>query len=219
VLAGKAVMVNWSNVGPADRHAYRQWHTAEHMTGRLSVPGFIRGRRYGAVTASRDILVCYEIEDTDVIASEAYRHKAKEPIGPLRSGLSVTDGVRNIAVVKHSLGLGVGGYALTLRLEVRAGAEDAFTSHLVGEALPAVARMGEITGAHFCLGDAEVSAIVPGYLQGRLAAGPRWIVMVEGMTLEALREAFDTHLVGLDRHGCSGPITPDTYQLEVMMTR
>lgn len=219
MLAGQGIMVNWSNVASADRHAYREWHTAEHMVGRLALPGFLRGRRYGAVQARRDILVCYEIADTSVIASEAYLHKANEPVGPLRSGLSVTDGVRNIAAVRHSLGLGVGGFALTLRLDVLPGDEDRLTDHLVTTALPAIAHDPEITGAHFCLGDPEVSTIVPDYLKGRLTAGPRWIVIVEGMTLAAVNAAFDAHLSGLERFGCIGPVMPDTYQLEVMMTR
>jgi hypothetical protein len=62
VLAGKAVMVNWSDVAPEHRHAYYEWHCREHMVGRVALPGFIRGRRYIAARASRDFLVCYEVE-------------------------------------------------------------------------------------------------------------------------------------------------------------
>jgi hypothetical protein len=212
-------MMNWSNVAPEDQQIYRKWHTDVHMTGRLAVPGFVRGRRYGAAEASRDILVLYEVENVGVLASEAYLEKANEPIGDLRSRLSVTDGLRNIAAVKHTAGIGVGGCALTLRLDALPGNEERLTAHLINEVLPAIADIGEITGAHFCLGDPEVSSIVPAYLQQRLTAGPRWIVIVEGMTLKAVNAAFDMYLSGLDRHGCVGPIKPDTYRLEVMVTR
>jgi hypothetical protein len=219
VLAGKGVMMNWSNVAPKDRQAYRQWHTEVHIAGRLEVPGFIRGRRYAAVEASRDMLVWYEIENVGVIASEPYLEKANEPVGDLRTNMSVTDSLRNIAAVKHSSGLGIGGYALTLRLDVPPSDEERLVAHLVNDALPAIAKIGEITGAHFCLGDPEVSSIVPAYLQQRLVPGPRWIVIVEGPTVEVLKAAFDAHLSGLERFGCAPPIKPDIYRLEVVVTK
>ena len=53
MLAGKAVMVNWSDVAPENRHAYYEWHSCEHMLGRVALPGFVRGRRYIAAQASR----------------------------------------------------------------------------------------------------------------------------------------------------------------------
>jgi len=42
MLAGQAVMVNWSNVAVEHRPAYYRWHGCEHMVGRLAIPGYRR---------------------------------------------------------------------------------------------------------------------------------------------------------------------------------
>ena len=38
MLAGKAVIVNWSDVAVAHRPAYYEWHSREHMVGRVALP-------------------------------------------------------------------------------------------------------------------------------------------------------------------------------------
>ena len=79
MLFGEAVMVNWSDVAEQHRHAYYEWHSREHMVGRVAIPGFRRGRRYIAAQASRDFLVCYEVANVGVLTSEAYLKKANAP--------------------------------------------------------------------------------------------------------------------------------------------
>jgi hypothetical protein len=222
VLAGNGIMVNWGNwnsQSPEDQRAWRKWHE-HHMVGRLEVPGFIRGRRYGAVEADRNKMTFYEMDSPAVLATEAYKKKVDEPFNQPGGSLKDTAAVRNIAAVKHTLGAakGVGGFALTLRLNVLPENEARFTAHLVKTALPAIAELGDITGAHLCVSDAEASSIIPNSLKAHMIVGPRWIVMIEGMTRNAVRAAFDAHLSSLERHGCEGPIEPNIYQLEVVMT-
>ncbi len=79
MLAGQAVMVNWSNVAPKNRPAYYEWHSREHMVGRVSIPGFQRGRRFIAVRASRDFLVLYEVDSLAVLVGRDYMAKADNP--------------------------------------------------------------------------------------------------------------------------------------------
>jgi hypothetical protein len=55
--------------------------------------------------------------------------------------------------------------------------------------------------------------------QGRPTAVPRWIVIVEGVSLEAVEAVCDTRLGSLAQHGCAGSIERDTYQLQIMVTR
>jgi hypothetical protein len=49
------------------------WHEAEHVPGRLGVPGFLGARRYRAVDGPPLGLLIYDIEDRAVLASEQYR--------------------------------------------------------------------------------------------------------------------------------------------------
>ena len=50
MLLGRGIMINWNNVAPEHRAAYDAWHCGEHMVGRLTIPGFRRGRRYIAAS-------------------------------------------------------------------------------------------------------------------------------------------------------------------------
>ena len=220
MLGGQAVMINWSDVAVEHRHAYYEWHCREHMVGRVALPGFVRGRRYIAAEASRDFLVCYEVETIDVLTSKAYLDKANAPSELTRRTTPfVRNSSRALARVVKSLGIGTGGCALTLRFDARPGAEAELEQHLVSKALPALAAIPEITGAHFCLADMQASSIVPVERQGRPTTVPRWIVLVEGVSVESLNAAGDAHLSDLPRCGCAGPITRDTYTLQIMVTQ
>jgi hypothetical protein len=217
---GQAVMVNWSDVAEEHRHAYYEWHCREHMVGRVALPGFVRGRRCIAAEASRDFLVWYEVESVDVLKSKAYLDKANAPSELTRRTTPfIKNSSRALARVRKSLGVGTGGCVLTLRFDARPGAEAGLEHHLVAEALPAVAEIPEITGAHFCVADMEASTIVPVERQGRPTAIPRWIVLVEGVTLESVNAAADAYLSDLPRHGSVGPIERDTYTLQIMVTK
>jgi len=89
----------------------------------------------------------------------------------------------------------------------------------VSTALPALADIPEITGAHFCVGGVEASTGVPVERLGRPTDIPRWIVFVEGVTLAALNAAADAHLTELSRYGCADALERDTYTLQIMVTK
>jgi len=222
MLFGQAVMVNWSDVAVQHRHAYYEWHSREHMVGRVAIPGFRRGRRYIAARASRDFLVCYEVANVDVLTSEAYLRKANAP-SPLtqRTTPFVRNASRALARVRKSVGIGMGGAALTLRLDPEASRGEALDAYLTSEVLPALATLPEISGAHFCIADKEASSIVPVERQGRPTAIPNWIVIVEGVGVEALLQTCETLLsdAALRDHGAGENIARDTYTLQITVSR
>lgn len=88
MLAGQAVMINWSDVAPGDRPAYYELHSSEHMVGRVAIPGFQRGRRYIATRAQRDFLAgaarLRECHRTGDLKPEARRLK-NAPLGDCRT--------------------------------------------------------------------------------------------------------------------------------------
>jgi hypothetical protein len=220
MLAGQAVMVNWTDVAFAHRHAYYEWHSHEHMVGRVALPGFCRGRRYIAAKASRDFLICYEVENIGVLSSKAYLDKANAPSElTQRTTPFVKNSSRALARVRASLGIGTGGCALTLRFDAQPRREQELEHHLSSDALPRLAEIAEIAGAHFCVADMEASTIVPVERQGRPTTVPKWIVMVEGISLEAVNAACDTHLAALRKHGSVETIERDTYTLQVIVTK
>jgi hypothetical protein len=222
MLIGKAVMINWSDVAVEHRHAYYEWHSREHMVGRVSLPGFRRGRRYIAARANRDFLVCYEVEDLQVLTSKAYLDKANAPSAlTQRTTPYVRNSTRGLAHVRTSLGIGTGGFALTLRFDPQPDQEEALAGFLTSIALPRVAEIAEITGAHFCVADNAASSIVPVEREGRPTTVPNWIVMLEGVSPEALDAACDAHLSAdtLRANGCDRHVQRDLYALQIVVTK
>src|SRR6185503_5401368 len=222
MLAGKAVMINWSDVAPEHRPAYYEWHSREHMVGRVGIPGFCRGRRYIAVRAQRDFLVLYEVEYLSVLTSADYLAKANAP-SPLtqRTTPLISNSVRGLVNVQASFGIGTGGYALTMRFDPRSGGEGELGHYLAREALPKLTAIPEITGAHLLVADKAASSQVPVEQKRRPTIIPNWIVVVEGITLAALEAACDAHLApqSLKDHGCGDAIERETYSLQIMVTK
>ncbi len=220
MLAGKAVMINWSDVAPEHRPAYYEWHSREHMVGRVAIPGYRRGRRYLAAQAQRDFLVLYEVDDLSVVTGPDYLAKANQPSPlTLRTTPFVKNSVRGLARVRASFGIGTGGHALTLRFDPAAGREDGLSRYLIDDALPRIAALPDIVGAHFLVADPAASSMVPVERQGRSTDIPNWIVLIEGVSLVAVNNACDEQLGAplLLEHGCASAIARDTFTLQLMV--
>jgi hypothetical protein len=192
------------------------------MVGRVAIPGFRRGRRYIAAQASRDFLVCYEVANVDVLTSEAYLKKANAPSElTQRTTPFVRNASRALARLRKSVGIGMGGAALTLRFDPEDDRSEALDTYLTSEVLPALSGVPEISGAHFCITDREASSVATMERRGRPTAVPNWIVIVEGVGIEPLLEACETHLTdaALRRHGARKDIARDTYTLQITVSR
>lgn len=222
MLASQAVMINWSDVAPEHRAAYYEWHSREHMVGRVSLSGFVRGRRYVAIDASRDFLILYEVKNVEVLRGDEYLAKANAPSELTRRTTPyIRNAIRGLTRVRASHGIGVGGVAMTLRFSPRAGADEAIGRYLSDTALPAIAAHPAVTGAHCLVADKEVSSIVPVERQGRPTDIPDWIVVVEAVDPEALHEMRGS-LLGDDRlaaNGAATPVVQDVYRLQIMVTK
>lgn len=222
MLAGQAVMVNWSDVAEEDRATYYAWHGPEHMVGRVSLPGFQRGRRFLAISASRDILVLYEVDDIDVLRGAAYLAKADTP-SPLTQHTTkvIRNTARALARVRMTSGIGLGGFMLTLRLDADERHAEALERYLVQEALVRVSGMPGIVGAHLCIADMEASTIVPVERKGRPTAIPNWIVLIEGISMESVERACDAELGSetLCGYGAVLPIERDTYSHQLLVPK
>ncbi|MEE9612841.1 MAG: hypothetical protein V3W19_16430, partial [Desulfatiglandales bacterium] len=70
----KGMMAFWTDIDDEDLLEVQKWHNCEHMTERVSIPGFIVGRRYRGVDNAPTFFISYETKDTDVLKSEAYLH-------------------------------------------------------------------------------------------------------------------------------------------------
>ena len=222
MLLGQAAMINWSDVAPEHRPAYYEWHSREHMVGRVAIPGFQRGRRYIAAHARRDFLVMYEVDDLSVLTGAAYLAKANAPSAlTQRTTPFVKNSVRGLSRVKASFGIGTSGCALTLRFAPAEDHDAELARYLTQEALPRAAERPDIAGAHLLVADQTASTVVPVERQGRPTIIPNWIVLIEGVSLDAVNGVGDAELAEpvLCQHGCAPGIERDTYSLQIMVPR
>ena len=191
-LLGTAAVTIWHNVPPEMRADYYEWHHREHMPERLGIPGFLRGRRYIALTGDPEFCTVYETESLDVLTGADYTQRLNNPTPWTRRVASRLHGnVRSLCRVALSLGPGQGGLMMSWRYDVEPGHEAAHRA-LIEARLRLLAERPQIVGAHLCLGDAAASAVQTEEKKTRPVAAltPDWVVMVEGGgEREALEEA------------------------------
>jgi hypothetical protein len=61
------------DVDPGHEEEFNRWYNEEHLPERLSCPGFLNGRRFVALEGGPKYLALYDLENPDVLQSEAYR--------------------------------------------------------------------------------------------------------------------------------------------------
>jgi len=67
------------DVTPGSEPDWTEWHDREHIPERLSIPGFLRLRRYVALGAGPRFFYFYETESLDVLQSPAYLERLSKP--------------------------------------------------------------------------------------------------------------------------------------------
>ena len=83
-LIGSAALVVWGEVDSIqiDESALNDWWTNEHLPERLSIPGFMRARRYYArddQTNRTKYLTFYEVSKLETLTSQPYMDKLNDP--------------------------------------------------------------------------------------------------------------------------------------------
>lgn len=159
MLTGDAFLAIWHDMEDGAFEAYTDWHTREHMPERLSIPGFLIGKRLIDHDAPRQrIGTIYAGMDREVFRSPAYLERLNNPSDWT---LKIQPVFRNFLRVAcdriASAGLGDGGAMATIRL----GLEGGDTALLAGaEALAeALLAVPGVCAAHVGLARPEVSGV------------------------------------------------------------
>jgi len=82
------LMAFWADIDADYLLQFQEWHTCEHVPERVSIPGFLRGRRYRAGDGSPHFLMMYETETPEVLASDANLAALNAPTGWTREALT-----------------------------------------------------------------------------------------------------------------------------------
>jgi hypothetical protein len=194
MLSGEGAVAIWNGIADAGRADFYAWHLHEHMPERVGTPGFLRGRRYIAVDRAThpEFFTLYETQTFEVLLGQDYLNRLNAPTPWTKRATShFLTTSRALTRVAASFGVGTGGALLTLRFDL--AEEDAAAEQAKLEAvLLKLARGPEITGAHLLKADGGASAAKTNESRDRtdIEAPPRWIIMVEACSVQALRPAL-----------------------------
>lgn len=216
-LAGKGAVVIWNGIRDDLREDFFEWHPREHMVERLGIPGFLRGRRCIALDGATEFLTIYELRDTDVLLSEAYKTRLTNPTPWSTKTLpGFTDNTRGACQIVYTDGHAMGGFILTLRCAAQEGQEAGLIEALKAEVLPRVTPLPRMTGAHLVRNDVALTGGNAGNQRGRVIHLPEIIVMVEGLDADALKALGESLLsdATLQALGAKPEIVRGLYQLE-----
>lgn len=196
-LLGQGAMASWHEMADGRAEDHDDWHSHQHMQERLSIPGFLRGRRYRRLEGAPEYFLLYEVEDLGVLTSAAYMERLNNPTDWTRETVpTVLEMSRNLCRVRASYGLGVGGFALTIRLEVSPDIREGFVQWVSAECLPGLVIRRGVVAAHVLEIDPEASGLKTA--EKKLRAGDAPLadvaIIVEGYGRDELRELSVTDL-------------------------
>jgi hypothetical protein len=148
--ARQALLMIWTNI-PADvEHDFNDWYNREHIRERVEVPGFIRARRFAAISGSPKYLALYEARDADVMRSEPYmRFKRTRDERTLHFTRLFRDTIKATCDVAMRAGNGEGAFLVALPVAVDPTRRRAFTDWLRDDLLPRIAQAPNIAAATY----------------------------------------------------------------------
>jgi hypothetical protein len=122
-MIGGAVLAIWFDVDPSGTDDVEAWYPRQHLPERLSVPGFLRGRRYAVAGDGSAFFTLYETRDSGVLSSPAYIERVNDPTDWTRRSLSAFRGMirtvyRRLAVAPAD---SVASHVLTVRIKPESG--------------------------------------------------------------------------------------------------
>jgi hypothetical protein len=186
-LAGKAVLAIWNGIAPEAEDEFVSWHVREHIPERVGLPGFLRGRRYVAVSGHPKYFNFYETEDVNALLSTLYLERLNAPSVWTKAVVShFTDTFRTICKVRVSEGLGDGAALLAARISTHKPANE-FVADASKE-LFALVRQPGIVALHLLQGDIDASSQQTAEKQLRAEADQvvDWILLIEAVDSASL---------------------------------
>ncbi|MEO8486128.1 MAG: hypothetical protein ABI585_07285 [Betaproteobacteria bacterium] len=180
-LSGRGAIAIWHDIAPEGRDTFYAWHGREHMPERGRIPGFLRGRRYAALSGAPEYFNLYETATTAVLSGRDYLDRLDHPtpwtVATVKHFRNVA---RSLCEVAHTRGEGDGGMVATYRYDVAPGRASAHRKRM-RDAVDHRADAPGIAGAHLLVADAAASAIETAEKRARGSGTeiPNWIVLVE----------------------------------------
>jgi hypothetical protein len=85
---GRGILAIWNDCRPGREAEFEQWFQGEHLEERLSVPGFLFGRRHEAISGSSRFFNFYVTETPAVLTAKPYLDRLNDPTPATRRIMS-----------------------------------------------------------------------------------------------------------------------------------
>jgi hypothetical protein len=190
-LLGQGVLAIWNGIAAEAEDEFVAWHIREHIPERVSLPGFLRGRRYVALEGAPRYFNFYETGSTADLTSDAYRARLNAPTEWTRLVVRhFIDTTRTVCTVAHSSGRGEGGWIETVRMPDVAD-RDAFCATIRSQVLEPALEQSGIVAAHLLEGEilASGGATAEKDLRNEPDKVVAWVLLIEAIGPEALKAA------------------------------
>jgi hypothetical protein len=220
-LLGRGVLAIWNGIANDAEDEFVKWHVREHIPERVSVPGFLRGRRYVAIDGVPKYFNFYETHTAADLSSPAYLARLNAPTEWTRKVVAkFVDTTRTICDVAWTLGDGEGGFIEAIVLET-AKEPDAFADQLQKQLRTTFEANQGLVGVHLLRGHVDTSRHDTAEARlrlGRDRVAP-WVLLVEASTAEVLARMRTTD-VGNERLASAGNvISRGIYQLQFSLAK
>lgn len=115
----RGILAIWNDVRPGDEAEFEAWFQGEHLMERLTVPGFLFGRRHQAISGANGYFNFYLVESPDVLTSKPYLERLDNPTPMTTRIMSGTfiNMTRTICRRRLRRGAFRGAYAVTVRFD------------------------------------------------------------------------------------------------------
>lgn len=193
-LLGQAAMLLSFDIAPEAITEHDDWHTHEHLPERLSIPGFLRGTRWVALSGQPRYCVLYEVAQLATLSSDAYLQRLNHPspwtaqMMPHYRGMT-----RGLCAVVGTQGLGMGHVALLLRFTAAAGRREALRDWLLRDLLPHLPARPGLGSGHLLEGALTAQMTNEQRIRGA-DAGVDWALLVTGYDQDSLQTLAATEL-------------------------
>jgi hypothetical protein len=211
VAKGKAMLVTFMDIDPADEDDFNLWFDREHLAHRVSIPGFLEASRYVATQGSPKYFSTYFTDEFDVLTSPAYKEAlANQTPWSLRNIPKFKGMGRAIVHVTAASGDGRGGVLGVVR--IRPKGDFAHLREEISSAIEIPQDVAGLTTIHLIESDPALSkslthpdAVDPGAAD--------WYILIEGTSLKAVSAAVRTHAKR------DGTVSTGTFNLMWNVTR
>jgi hypothetical protein len=143
-----ALLLVWTDI-PADVDAeFNDWYNREHLRERIEVPGFVRARRFAALSGRPKYVALYEVETADVLRSEAYLgFKKVRDARTIHFTRLFSNTIKATCDITLRSGIGEGAFLVLQPITIDALRRDTFRRHLQDRLFPEMVRSAGVMAA------------------------------------------------------------------------